>query len=76
MDGVIGEVLGIAAVRLTAADTDDVLAEQVRKRVPNLPRRTPVAQAPGEHPDQAVQRARPPLTKTAPASALACSWSN
>ena len=38
VDGVVGQVVGIVAIGMTARDAEDPLADQVRERVPNLPR--------------------------------------
>ena len=54
MDGVVGQVVGIVAIGMTARDAEDPLADQVRERVPNLPSRALVGQTPGERLDQAV----------------------
>ena len=54
MDGVVGQVVGIVAIGMTARDAEDPLADQVRERVPNLPRCAFVGQTPGERLDQAV----------------------
>ena len=37
VDGVVGQVVGIVAIGMTARDAEDPLADQVRERVPNLP---------------------------------------
>ena len=54
VDGVVGQVVGIVAIGMTARDAEDPLADQVRERVPNLPRCAFVGQTPGERLDQAV----------------------
>ncbi len=54
MDRVVGQVVGIVAIGMTARDAEDPLADQVRERVPNLPRGALVGQTPGERLDQAV----------------------
>ena len=54
VDGVVGQVVGIVAIGMTARDAEDPLADQVRERVPNLPRCAFVGQTPGERLDQAI----------------------
>ena len=54
VDGVVGQVVGIVAIGMTARDAEDPLADQVRERVPNLPRCALVGQTPGERLDHAV----------------------
>ena len=54
MDGVVGQVVGIVAIGMTARDAEDPLADQIRERVPNLLRGALVGQTPGERLDQAV----------------------
>ena len=46
--------VGIVAIGMTARDAEDPLADQVRERVPNLPRCAFVGQTPGERLDQAI----------------------
>ena len=53
VDGVVGKVLGIVAVRMTAGDAVDPLTDQVLQRVPNPLRRARVDQTPGERLDEA-----------------------
>ena len=60
VDRVVGETLGVVAVRMTAGDAEEALAEQVRQRVPNLVRRAPVEQTPGERLDHLEQDQRMP----------------
>ena len=54
VDGVVGQVVGIVAIGMTARDAEDPLADQIRERVPNLLRGALVGQTPGERLDQAV----------------------
>ena len=54
VDGVVGQVVGIVAIGMTARDAENPLADQVRERVPNLPSGALVGQTPGERLDQAV----------------------
>ena len=54
MDGVVGQVVGIVAIGMTARDAEDPLADQIRERVPNLLRGALVGQTLGERLDQAV----------------------
>ena len=54
VDGVVGEVVGIVAIRMTARDAKDPLANHVREGVPNLLRRAFVGQTSCERLDQAV----------------------
>ena len=51
---VVGEVVGIVAIRMTARDAKDPLANHVREGVPNLLRRAFVGQTSRERLDQAV----------------------
>ena len=44
VDGVVGEMLGVVAVGMTASDAEDPLAEQIRHRVPALAGFAPVEQ--------------------------------
>ena len=54
VDGVLGQVVGVVAIGMTAGNAEDPLADQIRERVPNLPRRAPVGQTPGKPLDEAV----------------------
>ena len=47
-------MVGVVVVGMAARDAEDPLAEQIRKRVSNLPRCAPVSQAAGERLDEAV----------------------
>ena len=58
MDRVVGQVVGIVAIGMTARDAEDPLADQVLKRVPNLPRCASVGQTPGERLHHAVHPPR------------------
>ena len=51
---VVGEVVAVVAVGMSAGDAEDALADQVRERVTGLVRRALVEQAPGERLDQTV----------------------
>ena len=58
MDGVVGQVVGVVTIGMTAGDAEDPLADQIRERVPDLPWRAPVGETPGERLDQAVHLLR------------------
>ena len=58
VDRVIGQVVGIVAIGMSARDAEDPLADQVLTRVPNLPRCASVGQTPGERRDHAVHPLR------------------
>ena len=48
VDGVLGEMVGIVSVRMTARDAEDTLTYQIHQRVPDPLRRTLVDQASSE----------------------------
>ena len=58
MDRVVGEVVGVLAIGMTAGNADDPLAEQLRQRVPDLPGLPPVDQTAGKARHQSVQPLR------------------
>ena len=55
---VIGEVLGVVAIGMTAGNAENPLAEQLRQRVPDLPGLPPVHQTPGETRHQPIHALR------------------
>ena len=48
MNLVVGEVVGLVAIGMTAGNAEDPLAEQFRQRVPDLPGLPPVDQPAGK----------------------------
>ena len=58
MDRVVGEVVGVVAIGMTAGNAEDPLSEQRRQRVPDLPGLPPVHQTPGETRHQPIHALR------------------
>ena len=54
MNRVVGQVIGIVAVGVTARDGEDALSDQIRERVPNLLWGAPVGETPGKRLDEAI----------------------
>ena len=58
VDRVVGEVVGVVAIGMTAGNAEDPLAEPLRQRVPDLPELPPVHQTPGETRHQPIHALR------------------
>ena len=58
VDRVVGEVVGVVAIGMTAGNAEDPLAEQLRQRVPDLPGLPSVHQTPGETRHQPIHALR------------------
>ncbi len=58
VDRIVGEVVGVLAIGMTAGNAEVPLAEQRRQRVPDLPERPPVHQTLGETRHQPIHALR------------------